>query len=59
MEFEGYCVKCRKKRTIEKGTVTETAKGRPMAKGACPECGTTVTRFLSDKGKEKEKTSKK
>ncbi len=35
MEFEGYCVKCREKRT-----------GRKMAKGACPVCGTTVTRFL-------------
>lgn len=49
MEFEGYCVKCRTKRTVKDGKVTETAKGRPMAKGACPECGTTVTRFLSDK----------
>jgi Domain of unknown function (DUF5679) len=49
MEFEGYCVKCGKKRTIKQGTVGETSKGRPMAKGVCPECGTTVTRFLSDK----------
>jgi hypothetical protein len=49
MEFEGYCVKCREKRTIKGGTVGETAKGRPMVKGACPVCGTTVTRFLSDK----------
>jgi hypothetical protein len=49
MEFEGYCVKCREKRTIKGGTVGETAKGRPMVKGTCPVCGTTVTRFLSDK----------
>jgi len=49
MEFEGYCVKCRKKQMIKNATVVETAKGRPMAKGACPECGTTVTRFLSSK----------
>ena len=49
MEFEGYCVKCRTKRTVKDGQVGETAKGRPMAKGACPECGTTVTRFLSAK----------
>jgi Domain of unknown function (DUF5679) len=50
MEFEGYCVKCRKKRTIKSGTVEETAKGRRMAKGTCPVCGTTVNRFLSSKG---------
>ncbi len=49
MEFEGYCVKCRTKRTIEQGTVVETSNGRPMAKGACPVCGTTVNRFLPKK----------
>ena len=49
MDFEGYCVKCRKKQSITEGKVGETAKGRPMAKGTCPECGTTVTRFLSKK----------
>lgn len=49
MEFEGYCMKCRKKQTIKDGTVEETAKGRRMAKGICPECGTKVTRFVSSK----------
>ena len=49
MEFEGYCVKCRTKRTIKQGTVVKTSKGRPMAKGVCPECGTKVNRFLSEK----------
>lgn len=53
MEFEGYCVKCRDKRTVKDGTVSQTAKGRPMAKGACPVCGTTVTRFLSAKETDK------
>jgi hypothetical protein len=46
LTFEGYCVKCRTKRTVEKGEITETAKGRSMAKGPCPVCSTTVTRFL-------------
>lgn len=46
MEFEGYCVKCRKKQTIKDGTVETTEKGRRMAKGVCPECGTKVNRFL-------------
>jgi len=49
MEFVGYCVKCRTKRTIKEAKVVKTAKGRPMAKGTCPVCKTTVTRFLSDK----------
>ena len=49
MAFEGYCVKCRKQQQIKQGKVEKTAKGRPMAKGTCPECGTTVTRFLSNK----------
>jgi Domain of unknown function (DUF5679) len=49
MEFEGYCVKCRAKRTIKEGQVVKTSKGRPMAKGVCPKCGTTVSRFLSTK----------
>jgi hypothetical protein len=47
MEFEGYCVKCRKKRQIKNGKVETTEKGRRMAKGTCPECGTKVTRFLA------------
>jgi hypothetical protein len=49
MEYEGYCVKCREKRKITDGKVEKTAKGRPIAKGKCPVCGTTVTRFLSSK----------
>lgn len=47
MEYEGYCVKCREKRQISDGKVVETSTGRPIAKGPCPVCGTTVTRFLS------------
>ena len=46
MEFEGYCVKCRAKRTITDGKVEVTEKGRRVAKGICPVCGTKVNRFL-------------
>ena len=49
MDFEGYCVKCRKKQAIKEGVVAETANGRRMAKGTCPDCGTKVTRFLPSK----------
>ena len=48
MEFEGYCVKEREKRTIKDGEIVRTKNGRPMAKGKCPSCGTTVTRFLKE-----------
>ena len=46
MEFEGYCVKCRKKQKVKNGAVKKTANGRDMAQGTCPTCGTKVTRFL-------------
>lgn len=50
MEFEGYCVKCREKRTVEKGELKDTPNGRQMAQGKCPVCGTTVTRFMAGGG---------
>lgn len=51
MDFEGYCVKCRKKQQIKGGNLEVNAKGRRMAKGTCPECGTKVTRFLPSSDK--------
>ena len=48
MDFEGYCVKCKQKRSIKNGIVEKTKSGRSAAKGACPVCGTKVTRFLSN-----------
>jgi hypothetical protein len=49
MEFEGYCVKCRKKQQIKNGAIKETSNGRQMAQGTCPVCNTKVTRFLPTK----------
>jgi hypothetical protein len=43
--YNAYCVKCKTKRDFE-GTVTKLKNGKPAAKGSCPECGTTVMRFL-------------
>jgi hypothetical protein len=51
MDFEGYCVKCKKKQQIKNGVERTTEKGRRMAQGICPECGTKVTRFLASKDK--------
>ncbi len=49
MDFEAYCVKCKARRSIKNGTVKETEKGRQVAQGVCPVCGTKVNRFLPTK----------
>ena len=46
MAYEAYCVKCRRKVKMENGKEVTTANGRRAAKGTCPNCGTTVYRFL-------------
>jgi hypothetical protein len=43
-EGEFYCVKCKEKRTAT-GQIVEN-KGRRMAKGSCPVCGTNLNRIL-------------
>ena len=47
VDFEGYCVKCKAKVNVTGGHETTTKKGKPMYKGSCPNCGTTVCRFIS------------
>ncbi|NPV56220.1 MAG: hypothetical protein HPY76_06040 [Anaerolineae bacterium] len=49
MDFEGYCIKCKKKQPIKDATVKETANGKKVAQGICPVCGTKVNRFLPSK----------
>jgi hypothetical protein len=49
MDFEAYCMKCKTKRPIKDGTVKDTQKGRQVAQGKCPVCGTKVNRFLPSK----------
>jgi hypothetical protein len=46
MDFEGYCVKCKTKRSVKNAQVVTTKNGRKMAKGSCPVCSTTVNKFL-------------
>src|SRR5262245_19314107 len=36
-QYEGYCMKCRTKRTFE-GQVVTLKNGRPAAQGKCPVC---------------------
>ena len=42
----GYCVKCRKARTMSKPKLVITKNKRRMMRGKCPVCGTTMTRFV-------------
>lgn len=43
--YDGYCVKCREKRSFEAIEV-DLANGRQAAQGACPVCGTAMSRIL-------------
>ena len=45
-QYEGYCMKCREKRTFE-GEIVTLKNGRPAAQGTCPVCGTKLMRILS------------
>ena len=47
--MEAYCVKCREKREMKDERIETNEKGRRMAKGVCPKCGTNMTRFLPAK----------
>jgi len=43
--MEAYCVKCRKKVSIQAPKVVKLSNGRPATKGECPKCGTVVYRL--------------
>lgn len=47
-EQTGYCVSCKAKKVIENAVKVMVGKDkdRPALKGECPDCGTTVMRFL-------------
>lgn len=44
---EGYCVKCKAKRTIANAKQIKMANGRPALKGVCPVCGTGMFKILA------------
>jgi hypothetical protein len=43
---KAYCVKCKSKEIMMNPHETMTSNGRRMMKGECPNCGTTMNRFL-------------
>lgn len=44
---EAYCVKCRKKRKMQRPRKIVTKKGRSAIEGECPICGTRLFRFVA------------
>jgi hypothetical protein len=45
-EMEAYCVKCRDRREMKDPKPVVLANGRSAVQGACPVCGTKVTRIV-------------
>jgi len=45
---EAYCVKCKKKgQKMKSPKINKTTRGGFMAKGQCPDCGTTMCAMMS------------
>jgi hypothetical protein len=43
--MEAYCVKCKKKQSIDNAEPVVLKNGRAAMQGTCSVCGTKVTRF--------------
>lgn len=43
---EGRCMKCKKQVVMLEEKVVVNKRGMRMARGKCPDCGTTVCRIL-------------
>ena len=46
---EGYCVNCKAKKVMIDPVESVTKNGKPITKGKCPDCGTTVCVIGSSK----------
>lgn len=44
-KMEAYCVKCKTKREMLEPQPTFASNGKPMTKGKCGVCGTTLSVF--------------
>lgn len=49
MEFEGYCVKQKKRTKAINGVEVVMKNGRKALKGVCSECGTVMFKILGTK----------
>ena len=50
---EGRCMKCKKSKEMKNPVIVQTARGGYMAKGKCPDCGTTLCAMMSKDNAEK------
>ena len=46
---EAYCVKCKAKKEMVDPNEETMKNGRPILKGKCPDCGTTICKILPSK----------
>lgn len=45
MELQAYCMKCKGKKPLKDPSWGKTANGKSIAKGVCPDCGSTICRI--------------
>ena len=45
MAVEAYCMKCKEKRAMKDPKEGTTKNGKPITKGTCPVCGSTICRI--------------
>ena len=43
--IEAYCMKCKAKKVMADPVEGTTKNGKPIIKGKCPDCGTTICRI--------------
>lgn len=52
VEHEGFCMKCRDKRTVVTAGEVEHKNGMKSIHGVCDDCGTNVHRFIPKEKKD-------
>ncbi|GAA6490282.1 MULTISPECIES: DUF5679 domain-containing protein [Gordonibacter] len=45
MAVEAYCMKCKEKKVMADPVASTTKNGKPITKGTCPVCGSTICRI--------------
>lgn len=45
MAIEAYCMKCKEKKEMKNPVPGTTRNGKPITKGTCPVCGSTICRI--------------
>lgn len=49
MAIEAYCMKCKAKKEMKDPQEGLTKNGKPIVKGTCPDCGTTICKIGATK----------